>query len=341
MSELLQVAQFDLNGDYQETEEEILIEGLVFKAGNYPDKNFSMTPEEIMAAVEKFTPQDVDDSHNTNSIFKGKMGKVKEVYSPDNGQTLHAKVGISKWVDKAMGDLKRTVSCTWDRTSKTLAGLALTTTPRIQDAVLYSFFIADQEEKQEQEAEFEGRRNSTADHKTIQSIHDHCMSLGAKCSGDNAEYSSDDPTKSKELPTMSEENKTVDFKDSAEFQAMQAQFATQQAEIERLKADKRHSPGRGRYQGFEGRPKITSTAEAASLLAAFEKALEDDAKYPEKVTFGQGQEGSRFDVLKAIYDARPPAHDVSVKHVPNGSQVLYSHEAKDKKDEPNRIGFPS
>jgi hypothetical protein len=38
----------------------------------------------------------------------------------------------------------------------------------------------------------------------------------------------------------------------------------------------------------------------------FEKALEDDAKNPEKVTFGEGQEGTRFDVLKAVYEVRPP-----------------------------------
>jgi hypothetical protein len=154
------------------------------------------------------------------------------------------------------------------------------------------FFIADQEEKQEQEAEFEGKRNSSADHKTIQSIHDHCMSLGAKCSGDNAEYSSDDPTNSndnKELPTMSEETK-VDFKDSPEYQALQAQFTAQQNEIERMKAEKRHSDAVAAVEELLRTGKAVP-AEKAALVAAFEQAVTDDAKSPEKVTFGKAREG--------------------------------------------------
>jgi hypothetical protein len=334
MSELVQVAQFDLNGDYQETDDEIIVEGLIFKAGEYKDKNYSMTPAEILTAVEKFTGADVDDSHNERSIFKGKMGRVREVYSPDNGETLWGKVGIKKWVDNAMGDLKRTVSCTWDRTTKTLAGLALTTTPRIEEAVLYAAFIADQEGKQT-EAVFEGRRNSANDHKTIQEIHDNCMSLGAKCSGDNAEYSSDKtPNDNKELnKTMSDENKTVDFKDSAEFQAMQTQFASQQAEIERLKADKRHALAESAVKDLKVAKKIVH-AEEANLLAAFEKALEDDAKHPEKVTFGQGQEGTRFDVLKALYEVRPESM-IFDETVANNGTALFSQPGN-KKDEPNK-----
>jgi hypothetical protein len=322
----VQTAAFDLNGDYEETDEEIIIEGKIFEAGEFPDKKYSMTPEEILTAVEKFTPQDVDDSHNERSVFKGKMGKIREVFTPDNGQSLHAKVGIAKWVDKAMGAIPRTVSCTWDRATKTLAGLALTTTPRIKDAVLYAAFIEDQEAKQKQ-AEFEGKRNSATDHKTIQGIHDHTMSLGAKCSGDNAEYSVDPNKDNKELPTMSEETK-VEFKDSAEFKAQQTEIENMRAEVERMKTDKRHSEAVLTVEELLRTGKAVP-AERASLIAAFEQAATDDAKNPSKVTFGEGQEGTRVDALKAVYAARP-AHVLFGETVPVGGSVLYSHQQVDQ-----------
>jgi hypothetical protein len=205
MSEQIQLAQFDLNGDLEETADYVIVKGKIFEAGRFEDKQFEISPEELAAATEGFQPVPVDYSH-VEGPLDGKLGELRSVSLSENGKDLMGEVAIPKWLDKALGDTARKVSCTWNRATKRLEKLALVNNPRINDAVLYSFFIADQEEKQE--AEFEGKRNSSADHKTIQSIHDHCMSLGAKCSGDNAEYSSDDPTKSKELPTMSEETKT-------------------------------------------------------------------------------------------------------------------------------------
>jgi hypothetical protein len=225
-----------------------------------------------------------------------------------------------------MGAIPRTVSCTWDRATKTLAGLALTTTPRIKDAVLYAAFIEDQEAKQKQ-AEFEGKRNSATDHKTIQGIHDHTMSLGAKCSGDNAEYSVDPNKDNKELPTMSEETK-VEFKDSAEFKAQQTEIENMRAEVERMKTDKRHSEAVLTVEELLRTGKAVP-AERASLIAAFEQAATDDAKNPSKVTFGEGQEGTRVDALKAVYAARP-AHVLFGETVPVGGSVLYSHQQVDQ-----------
>lgn len=330
MSELLQVAQFDLNGDLEETEGFVIVKGKIFESGNFPDKQFEISPEELAAATQDFKPVPVDYSH-VEGPLDGKLGELRSVSLAENGKDLLGEVAIPKWLDKALGDTARKVSCTWNRATKRLEKLALVNQPRIQDAVLYAAFVADQEEKQKG-AEFEGKRNSAADHKTIQSIHDHCMSLGAKCSGDNAEYSSDD-TKDKELPTMSDvENKTVDFKESAEYQAMQARFAAQEAEIERMKADKRHADAVNTVEELLRNGKAVP-AEKASLIAAFEQAATDDAKHGGTVTFGEGgtQTGSRVDALKAVYAARP-AHVLFGETVPNGGQVLYSNTGG-KKDE--------
>ncbi|MBA3829877.1 MAG: hypothetical protein H0X33_13135 [Taibaiella sp.] len=336
MSETINIAEFDLNGDYEETDDYVIVRGKIFHSGDFPDKNFSLNDAELAAAVTGFKPVPVDYSH-VEGPLDGKLGELRSVSLSENGKDLMGEVAIPKWLDKALGDTARKVSCTWNRATKQLEKLALVNLPRIPDAILFAAFCEAEQEKIEQEAEFEGKRNSTADHGTIQKIHDHCMSLGAKCSGSNdAGYFSDtnqDPTnKDKELDKkMSDENKDkdnkVDFKDSPEYQAMKAQFDAQNTTIEQMKADKRHSEAVLAVEELLRTGKAVP-AEKAALVAAFEMAATDDAKNPMQVTFGEGQTGNRVDALKAVYAARP-AHVLFGETVPVGSQVLYSSQQKD------------
>jgi hypothetical protein len=337
MSEqLLQLATFDLNGDLTETDDFVIVRGKIFHAGDFPDKQFAISPDELASVVQGFKPVPVDYSH-VEGPLDGKLGELRSVSLADNGTDLMGEVAIPKWLDKALGDTARKVSCTWNRATKQLEKLALVNNPRITDAVLYGFFMADQEEKIKEDAEFVGKRNSAADHSTIQKIHDHTASLGAKCSGENVEYSSDPPNQTnsinKELPKIMTTDNTIDFKDSAEFKAQASQIEQMKAELEQMKVAARHSLAVQTVKDLIVGKKAV-VAEEANLVAAFEKALQDDARYPEKVTFGQGQEGSRFDVLKAVYEARP-AHALFGEQVPVGGQVLYSG-TSDRKDEPNQ-----
>lgn len=339
--EHLQLATFDLNGDLEETDDFVIVRGKIFEAGEYKDKNFAISPDELAAVAQNFKPVPVDYSH-VEGPLDGKLGELRSVSLAENGTDLMGEVAIPRWLDKALGDTARKVSCTWNRATKQLEKLALVNSPRIADAVLYSFFIDDQLEKSRASADaaFEGKRNSATDHATIQKIHDNTMSLGAKCSGDNAEYSSDHSTnqnqeqkqdREQELPTMSEETK-VEFKDSAEYQAMIARFDAQTAEIERMKAEKRHNDAVSTVEALLREGKAVP-AERTALVAAFELASTDDASNPVKVTFGEGgQEGSRVDALKAVYAARP-AHVLFGEQVPVGGTVLYTQSAKD----PNEV----
>lgn len=338
--EHLQLATFDLNGDLEETDDFVIVRGKIFEAGEYKDKNFAISPDELAAVAQNFKPVPVDYSH-VEGPLDGKLGELRSVSLAENGTDLMGEVAIPRWLDKALGDTARKVSCTWNRATKQLEKLALVNSPRIADAVLYSFFIDDQLEKSRASADaaFEGKRNSATDHATIQKIHDNTMSLGAKCSGDNAEYSSDHSTKQdqkQELPTMSEETK-VEFKDSAEYQAMIARFDAQTAEIERMKAEKRHNDAVSTVETLLREGKAVP-AERTALVAAFELASTDDASNPVKVTFGEGgQEGSRVDALKAVYAARP-AHVLFGEQVPVGGTVLFTQETPDpNKVSPNRI----
>lgn len=327
----VQAASFSLDGEFEETDEMVIVRGKIFEAGEFADKQFSITSEELSNAVKNFKPVPIDYSH-VEGPLDGKLGELRSVSLSENGKDLMGEVAIPKWLDKVFGDTARKVSCTWDRATKLLEKLALVNNPRIPDAVLYQAFIDNFKSKQT--ATFEGKRNSAADHQTIQKIHDHTASLGAKCSGENVQYSSDNPNPNdKELHKMSDDNKDkVDFKDSPEYQALQAQFTTQQTEIEQMKADKRHTEAVAVVEELLRTGKAVP-AERASLIAAFEQAATDDAKNPTKVTFGQGQEGTRVDALKAVYDARP-AHILFDETVANGGQVLYSAGNNTNKDEP-------
>jgi hypothetical protein len=318
----VQAASFSLDGEFEETDEMVIVKGKIFEVGEFADKQFSITSDELASAVRDFKPVPVDYSH-VEGPLDGKLGELRSVSLSENGKDLLGEVAIPKWLDKVFGDTARKVSCTWNRATKQLEKLALVNNPRIPDAVLYQAFIDNFQSKQA--ATFEGKRNSTADHKTIQSIHDHCMSLGAKCSGENAEYSNPPNNDNKELPKMSDENKTVDFKDSPEYQALQAQFTAQQNEIERMKAEKRHSDAVAAVEELLRAGKAVP-AEKVALIAAFEQAAADDAKSPMQVTFGEGLSGSRVDALKAVYAARP-AHVLFGETVPVGAQVLMSQDS--------------
>lgn len=143
----------------------------VFEAGDFPDKDFSLSPEEALAAAATFSPVDLDLQH-VPSVLDGKLGKLLSLIPVDGGRELWGDVGIPQWLDQVLQNTPVELSAAWDRATKRLMRLALVVRARIPDAVLMSAF-----------AQFEGRRNSGSDQQTIQQIHDLTTGLGAMCSG--------------------------------------------------------------------------------------------------------------------------------------------------------------
>lgn len=116
--------------------------GPIFVAGDYPDKRYSMTPEEIRAAAADFDgPIDLDIEH-APSILDHKLGQLVSVDASEDGQTLFGLVALPKWLDDVIGPAARKVSASWDRATKRLVGLALVVRPRVADAALMSAFSA-------------------------------------------------------------------------------------------------------------------------------------------------------------------------------------------------------
>jgi hypothetical protein len=114
--------------------------GKLFEAGDYPDKSYAMTAEEIAAAVEAFADPLPLDLEHVPTPLDGKLGQLISVEA--RGSELHGIVALPKWLDSALEERK--VSATWDRGTKTLAGLALVRNPRVSDAALMAAFAVDE-----------------------------------------------------------------------------------------------------------------------------------------------------------------------------------------------------
>lgn len=171
--------------------------GLIFRADNYEDKNFSVTPEELIRAAGSFAPVPLDVEHVDNlGILNGKLGTLEAVHVSDDGYELFGSARIPAWLNEVNGDEPFKVSCTWDRESKTLKKLALVQHPRVSDAALMAAFAKDSIQNNPDSMGdvvigfFEAMANSkgasfekTWDGRwTVQSIHDTCAKSGAICS---------------------------------------------------------------------------------------------------------------------------------------------------------------
>jgi hypothetical protein len=205
-------AEFDLgvqntvsqdNGDY------VLRTGKIFEAGNYPDKKFDITPEEMCEAIADFKPVPLDIEHGP-SIMDGKIGTLEAVALDADGKSLVGTVKVPKWFDdNVFKHTQRKVSATWDRATKKLNKLALVLNPRIKDAAmlseeagLFAAFVANEYSnelegysKDELEAKIKsllesaGFDKQTWDGKYLmQSIHDTASRSGAVCHEDEKTF---------------------------------------------------------------------------------------------------------------------------------------------------------
>jgi hypothetical protein len=165
-----------VEGDYA-----IYPNSLLFQAGEYPDKSFSMSPEEMWAAVEQFSPVGGNIEHT--SFLAGRACEVRSIRQDSaNSDVLLGEVAVPLALDGLMHGHERRLSCEWDRTAKTLTGIALTVNPRIPEAALMSAFAA------------AAPHTTREGQSMVQTVHDLTAKGGAVCSPANPngtkEYSS-------------------------------------------------------------------------------------------------------------------------------------------------------
>lgn len=171
--------------------------GLIFKAGDYEDKNFDISEDELKSAVKNFSPVEIDVEHLRKSPLDGKLGKLEHIMVGEDGKSLYGTVRMPKWFhDNVYKDQPLKVSTTWSRDSKQIRKLALTSTPRINDAVLMAEFSRTRLDSGEGEREvlkdflvwFADKYDYTKTNKGqghLQQLHDLTMGFGAVCDKSN------------------------------------------------------------------------------------------------------------------------------------------------------------
>jgi len=80
--------------------------GKLFHVGEFPDKDFTLTADEMAAAVAAFSPVDVDIEH-VPSVLSGKLGRLESVKIDPDGKTLLGTVALPSWLDARIDDAER------------------------------------------------------------------------------------------------------------------------------------------------------------------------------------------------------------------------------------------
>jgi len=325
----------------------VLRKGKIFEAGDYPDKNFAITPEEVLAALDDFEVVPIDVEHRP-TLFDGKLGNLFHVESHDEGRTVDGTIAIPQWLDDVIGSGPVKVSTQWDTANKTLEKLALVVDPRVSDAAMLSSFA--------NSVGLAGSRHSQADMADLQIIHDLASKQGATCLTNQADMHANHIAKEKKmtlaekvkswftaLPEEEKEGITLEelsqlgasasppptasqAQTSADFAA--AEIANLKAQVAQFAADRRQQEATNFVDALIRDARLLP---AQREVAIFKLALDmaDDERSPEKATFaksdGTSVQFSRAEVTKAFMTALPQ-HSLlmrtPISELPQGSMVL-------------------
>jgi hypothetical protein len=114
-------------------------EGKVFEAGQYPDKDFSMSEEELEERAVAFIGVDLDLEHSQfRDLLGHRLGRLEKIWR--DGRDALGRLSIPRWLHELCGGRLQT-SLTFDR-GKNIVGCALTLSPRIPDAEIAAAFGA-------------------------------------------------------------------------------------------------------------------------------------------------------------------------------------------------------
>lgn len=117
--------------------------GLIFRAGNYPDKGVNVTSEDLKAIVAGFPSEGVPVmSEHTDSLIGTAMQKdgacLKRVWTANGGTELHGEIETPGWLDYALREVTKSVSVGLDATKQFLHEISLVLNPRVADAAVFA-----------------------------------------------------------------------------------------------------------------------------------------------------------------------------------------------------------
>lgn len=152
--------------------ETVVRRGLIFRPGDYPEIGFSVSPEELQAAVADFHAAPLNLQH-VPTVLDGKLGTLRKVEVRDDA--LYGEAEIPRWLHEVLGDEAVPVSTEWDRATKRLERLSLARGPRVKDAALLAAFA---------------RHDTPQGQSAMQHLHDVAAQHGATCKKPTADMAS-------------------------------------------------------------------------------------------------------------------------------------------------------
>lgn len=138
--QVVSIASFSIDHVAGSESDYILFDGKAFEAGNYPDKNFSLTAEEAQTAVAAFdAPVSMNYEHKPG-FLDGCLGELRSVKAV--GNQIRGVFAVPKWLkaECAKKNMPLKVSLEWDRKTKRIVGGAWALKPRIHDAEVFAAF---------------------------------------------------------------------------------------------------------------------------------------------------------------------------------------------------------
>lgn len=286
----------------------VLRTGKVFEAGEYPDKNFSITEEELAQVPATFSPVSNDLEHKP-TILSGKVGQLRSVVA--KGKELYGTVAIPKWLNDTIGSNPLKVSLAWTRDSKRIVGNALVLNPRVPDAQLVAAFTAANSygggdmpiTKTEKKPTWWEKLCAAFTAKQLPEGFEDFDPEQVKFANDAdpekpAETKPDDTSAPVVEPTKADDPAAAKF--AADLDAERKVNAGLQARLIQSEAEKFANDAIKAGHAFP--------AERDSLIAQFSQAVKDDAQSASVACFsvdGSMHEGSRVKLLRDSVQARP------------------------------------
>ena len=306
----------------------ILRTGKIFAVGDYPSHGFQLSLDEALDAIQSFTPQSVDLEH-ASTMLDGKLGQLVDVGILDDNETIVGTWAQPRWLADVLGQsAELTVSTTWleDDGRKRIGPLALTTTPAVPDAVLFSRFMT-----------FAGQRHSAVDMADMQSIHDLAVRQGANCSPAGGSFNQKGGKRmgffSKLLGGRRPEDVGLTPEQLSALQqldeppeapppdprvaVLEQQLAAQATMFSEMKATRRREKAQALVDGFIREGKLYPY-ERNDATASLERDMEDDELHPAQIQFtdarGQAVSRTREQARLLQFSSRVP-HGLTTEQV--------------------------
>lgn len=318
------VEQFTLEGEAEFTDDGMVIRsGKLFEAGEYPDKAFAITEDELANVAAEFVPVPNDLEHE-DTILSGKLGRLEKVWA--QGKELFGAVAIPKWLDDLIGSNPIKASLAWARDTKRIVGNGLVLNPRIPDAQLEAAFNAaknsgDGGNEMTKPKWFEKLFGLFKSKQLPEGFEDFDPETVVFA---DAEPGQADSADSDASTGTEEPQQTQDSGEDARFAAVQQENAGLRARLIQSEAE--------RFADEAIQSRRAFPAERESLIAMFKQAVQDDNVGAACFTAtGELQEGSRVKVLREMVAARP-AHQLTTEQLAElkpESLVLLSSDSGD------------